>query len=89
MLSRGQTKILIIGLIAALAKHIQNRKRTSPILLIDDLASELDQQAKITAIQLLTAPKTQAIFTAIAYNALTALFGNETAVFHVKQGRIH
>ena len=86
--SRGQTKLIIVALIAAMEEVIVNASGKAPLLLVDDLASELDSQAKLKAIQLLTRIKTQAFFTAIEYNTISDLFNSPTQVFHVEQGRI-
>ena len=86
--SRGQTKLIIVGLIAAMEEVIATAAGKAPLLLIDDLASELDSHAKLKAIQLLTRVKTQAFFTAIEYNMLSDLFTSPVKVFHVEQGQI-
>ena len=86
--SRGQTKLIIVGLITAMEEVIANATGKAPLLLIDDLASELDSRAKLKAIQLLTRIKTQAFFTAIEYNMLANLFSSPVQVFHVEQGQV-
>ena len=86
--SRGQTKLIIVGLIAAMEEVIATAAGKAPLLLVDDLASELDSRAKLKAIQLLTRVKTQAFFTAIEYNMLSDLFSSPAKVFHVEQGQI-
>lgn len=86
--SRGQTKLLIVALIAAMQQVIKQGATTEPVLLIDDLASELDVIAKTKAIQLLTKAKTQAFFTAIEYNSLISLRDFPSHLFHVEHGQI-
>ncbi|MEM7468322.1 MAG: DNA replication and repair protein RecF, partial [Pseudomonadota bacterium] len=87
-LSRGQTKLAVAVIVAAIAKLIGVTSEKPPILLIDDLASELDQSSKLAAIQLLTSIKTQAFFTAIEYNMLAGLQDLPQHLFHVEQGKI-
>ncbi|MGR8947588.1 MAG: DNA replication/repair protein RecF [Gammaproteobacteria bacterium] len=86
-LSRGQTKLTIAALISAIAKIVFDATNTPPILLVDDLGSELDASAKSAAIQLLTDVKVQAFFTAIEYNMLPDLLDRSAHMFHVEQGR--
>jgi DNA replication and repair protein RecF len=45
-LSRGQKKILLFGVLMAQAEIIGRRRGIHPILLLDDLASELDESSK-------------------------------------------
>lgn len=87
-LSRGQTKLVVTGLIAAMAESISQATGKTPLLLVDDLASELDSRTKSAAIQLLMGLKTQALLTAIEYNMLSDLGNYDPKVFHVEQGRI-
>ena len=87
-LSRGQIKLTITALISAIAQIVFEATDTPPILLIDDLGSELDQAAKSTAIQLLTGQKVQAFFTAIEYNTLPEISDYSSHLFHVEQGQI-
>ena len=86
--SRGQTKLAVVAIISAIEALIFDVTGKAPVLLIDDLASELDSRAKIKAIQLLTRTKTQAFFTAIEYNSLDQLMDLPKQVFHVEQGKI-
>ena len=87
--SRGQTKLIVVALIAGMESVIFRATKKAPILLIDDLGSELDSLTKLKAIQLLTRVKTQAFFTAIEYNMLVGFIydSSTVGVFHVEQGQ--
>lgn len=87
-LSRGQVKLVVTALIVAMGHSISSAGDRPPLLLIDDLASELDSATKLKAIQLLMGLKTQAFFTAIEYNLLTELSNLNPSVFHVEQGHL-
>ena len=87
-LSRGQIKLTIAALISAITQIVFDATDTPPILLVDDLGSELDKSAKSTAIQLLTGEKVQAFFTAIEYNTLPEISDYPGLTFHVEQGQI-
>ena len=81
-------KLLVTALTAALAQVMEEQTHRAPILLVDDLAAELDEGSKSTAIQLLTAQKTQAFFTSIEYNNLIDHMAQKPRVFHVEQGNV-
>lgn len=85
-LSRGQTKLVVAALIVASSHSISNASGAAPIVLVDDLASELDNATKSKAIQLLIGLKTQAFFTAIEYNLLEELSHFNPSMFHVEHG---
>ena len=87
-LSRGQIKLVVTALIVAMSHSISHIAGRAPILLVDDLSSELDNATKSKSIQLLMGLKTQAFFTAIEYNLLEELSDFNPAVFHVEQGRL-
>ena len=87
-LSRGQIKLVVTALIVAMSRSISAASGNPPLLLVDDLASELDVVTKSKAIQLLMELKTQAFFTAIEYNLLSEMAVFNPGVFHVEQGRL-
>lgn len=87
-LSRGQIKLVVAALIVAMSHSIRGASGASPIVLVDDLASELDNLTKSKVIQLLMGLKTQAFFTAIEYNLLEEISRFTPAVFHVEQGTL-
>ncbi len=83
-LSRGQMKLLVHALIL-----IQGRLLERPgILLIDDLASELDQQNQALLSELIVQTQEQIFITATRPAALTALTSHPHRMFHVEHGRI-
>lgn len=87
-LSRGQIKLVVASLIVAMCQSIRGATGSAPIVLVDDLASELDNLTKLKVIQLLMGLKTQAFFTAIEYNLLEDLSRFNPGVFHVEQGHL-
>lgn len=85
--SRGQGKLLIAALMTAHASYIDERSGAPPALLVDDVAAELDNTLRHTAVRMLLGTKAQIFFTAIEVDALSAALADRTsAAFHVEQG---
>jgi DNA replication and repair protein RecF len=82
--SRGQAKLLLAALVLAQAALIRQKSGLAPILLVDDLAAELDNQAKQKFIQQLSSSGSQLLITAADPSALPTL--PDAAMFHVKHG---
>lgn len=86
IVSRGQGKLIISAIISAQAHYLGQFAAEKPILLIDDLASELDRDARQRAVDSLLATKAQCFFTAIEATDLpTGLIG-ASRLFHVEHG---
>lgn len=67
VISQGQKRMIIIALKLALVNYIQDTKKINPILLLDDINSELDQNKRKNLFNLL--PKNlQTIITMTAYD---------------------
>ena len=85
--SRGQIKLFVTMLSIAQAKLLETEKKTTPIILADDLTAELDKKAASMLLELLYEEKMQLFITATESN--TILKSNkETALFHVEQGQV-
>lgn len=85
--SRGQIKIVVLTIITAIAEFIYKKTNHRPLLLIDDIAAELDSEWVYKAIERVAMTGTQAFIT-----ATTALFLKSIPYpfreFHVEQGNI-
>lgn len=86
-LSRGQTKLFAASLVSAQLEKLKE-KGGAPIMLVDDLSAELDQQAAEKMLNLLLANKTQTFVTSIKPPSKQKQLDNNIAVFHVKHGSI-
>lgn len=86
-LSRGQQKLLVFAMNLALVDLIGSEGK-SPILLIDDLAAELDQENKIRLLGELDARGLQCFLTLIDESVLPLHKLATAKMFHVKQGRL-
>lgn len=86
--SRGQQKALVLALLLAQTRLYQQQSQQRVILLLDDLASELDQSSLAWAFEHLYALNTQTFITALAPEVLSAHPWPNCALFHVEQGQI-
>lgn len=74
---------------AAQAQLIEERAGCRPVLLVDDLAAELDAEGRCLAASLLLSGPGQVFLTATDPEVLrTPLAGHEPALFHVERGVI-
>ena len=83
--SQGQKRMLILALKMAILEFIVSKINTYPILLLDDVFSELDTKKKDKFAQLL--PKdVQILITTTDINEINGWPASETEVFIVKNG---
>lgn len=86
-LSRGQQKLLVFALHVALNELIAERKGHAPILLIDDVASELDRLNRETLLKALADRDGQTFVASISLDSVE--FGlRNTKMFHVEHGKL-
>lgn len=85
-LSRGQQKLLVLALTLAQMKTIGEMTSIEPILLIDDLAAELDAGARARVTAFLRTLRGQAFITSLE-EALLGLSSGDR-LFHVEQGKL-
>ena len=86
MLSQGQQKLLVLALVIAQFRLVSERTGGGGVLLVDDLAAELDRHHWEIAMARLRALGVQLVVTALD-EAVAMMPGNEEAqLFHVEQG---
>ncbi len=88
LLSRGQLKVLLFALKVAQSNVIAQRGHKQPLLLIDDLASELDDQSKRQIFKFLAQLQSQVFITAIEPDQILPHLTQDAALFHVEHGQI-
>lgn len=90
ILSRGQLKVLLFALKVAQSNVIFNCGFKQPLLLIDDLASELDEESKGYIFDFLLNTQSQVFITAIEESQILPHLSmqSEVGVFHVEHGQI-
>lgn len=88
-LSRGQLKLAACALKLSLVQCLQQAGRTQPVLLLDDLPSELDVDSRRKVCSWVGELGVQAFLTCIEPVQLTGMWGSRPVrMFHVEQGRV-
>jgi DNA replication and repair protein RecF len=87
VLSRGQQKLAAIAMTLAQIQLLQRQTDTTPTLLLDDPAAELDALHLQKFIDLVGQLKCQLVLTSL--HPHFDLFGRAERVFHVEQGRVN
>lgn len=91
VLSTGQQKLLVCGMIVAQGILLEKQVHKTPIYLIDDLPAELDVQSRRWLLNTLADQKAQVFVTAVEAEAMSELLAQmevSVKMFHVKQGSI-
>jgi DNA replication and repair protein RecF len=86
VLSRGQQKLVAIAMTLAQIRLLQERTATTPTLLLDDPAAELDGPHLLRFIEEVGRLECQLVLTSL--QSESDLFGRPERVFHVEQGRV-
>jgi DNA replication and repair protein RecF len=86
VLSRGQQKLVAIAMTLAQIRLLQERTATTPTLLLDDPAAELDGPHLLRFIAEVSRLKCQLVLTSLQPES--DLFGRPERVFHVEQGGV-
>jgi DNA replication and repair protein RecF len=89
VLSRGQLKVVLFALKIAQNNVIRDSGQKQPLLLIDDLASELDQESTRQIFSYLRDINSQVFITAInAAQVSPFIAADQMAMFHVEHGQL-
>lgn len=86
-LSRGQSKLLVVGIITAIAHFIQSHTPHNPVFLVDDLHAELDDKMCAEAVDMILQLAGQTVFTAIRAGDLPERLHQNGELFHVERLR--
>jgi DNA replication and repair protein RecF len=87
-LSRGQEKLCALALVLAQARLYAEVCGESPVLCLDDLASELDQLHQARVVELASSTGAQVLLTGTEMPKALESSGVSLKQFHVEQGRI-
>lgn len=89
VLSRGQTKMLVFALKLAQIEAVSALSEKKPVVLVDDLPSELDGNHRQKVADLLYSSGVQVFATGVAQQSLSAHWPEaDCKMFHVKHGGI-
>ena len=86
--SRSQMKRIAAALLLAQIDLISNAAHADCLLLIDDLASELDQGSREVVMEAIVKGPHQCFLTALPGDDLGAMLAVDHGVFHVEQGHV-
>lgn len=87
VLSRGQQKLVAVAMTLAQLRFLQATTGTTPTLLLDDPAAELDGEHLERFIAQVSQLRSQLVVTSL--HAESRLFGSPARSFHVEHGRVH
>lgn len=88
VLSRGQQKTLATLMLLSLAESYRDERQDMPVILLDDLAAELDGHHREHLLQQLTSLGGQILLTALDGEELAPWLPSSTRNFTVQAGRI-
>ncbi len=84
--SRGQIKLITVLLKLAQAYYFVKQSKTTCVLLLDDIASELDEKYLSLAMRVVADLKLQVFLTSVSSGAYNKLDFHSSAMFHVEHG---
>lgn len=88
MFSRGQEKLVVLACLLSQATSLANARDEWPVVLLDDLPSELDAEHLAATLHWLADKPLQAFLTTTAQLPLPAHQSRASRVFHVEQGQL-
>lgn len=86
--SRGQIKSIVVSIVCALIRLVAARRGKTPMLLLDDIAAELDETGVSLALENIRDTGAQAFITAINDNVRPRLDRFADRAFHVEHGLV-
>ncbi len=87
VLSRGEGKLFTVGLVLAQCRFLEDRQGRQPLVLVDDLASELDEDSRGRFFGQLRALGAQVFVTTVSRDLVETTDWDGIRVFHVERGR--
>ena len=87
VLSRGEGKLFVVGLVLAQGRFLKDLQGRQPIVLVDDLASELDADSRGRFFAQLRALGAQTFVTTVSRDLLETTDWEGLRVFHVERGK--
>ncbi len=88
VLSRGEGKLFVAGLVLAQCRFLADTQGRRPVVLVDDLASELDEGSRGRFFRQLRDLKAQTFVTTVSRDLLETADWEGSRVFHVERGEL-
>lgn len=86
--SRGQQKLLVYALKLAQIALLRERQGKATVMLLDDLAAELDERHRRRLLELLAQESAQVFVTTTEQDQLNISHWQSVKMFHVERGRV-
>jgi DNA replication and repair protein RecF len=86
--SRGQQKLLVCAMRLAQISHLKSKLEQSSVVLVDDLAAELDISHRKRLLELLAESGAQLFITVTEAELIDAEAWNSRKMFHVEHGQV-
>jgi DNA replication and repair protein RecF len=87
VLSRGESKLFVVSLVLAQGRFLEDLQGRRPIVLVDDLASELDEDSRGRFFAQLRALGAQTFVTTVSRDLVKTADWEGLRVFHVERGK--
>lgn len=87
VLSRGEGKLFVGAVLLAQARHLAARQGRPPLLMVDDLASELDRDSRARLLAGLREVGAQTFITTVSRELVECQEWRDMRTFHVEHGR--
>ena len=88
VLSRGEAKLFVAAVLLAQTAYVVKRAERVPVVLVDDLPSELDAQNRARLLEVLKASEAQVFLTTVSPELLDSSAWTDQKMFHVEQGTV-
>tara|TARA_Y100000588_G_C14198852_1_gene901525 strand:- start:642 stop:1718 length:1077 start_codon:yes stop_codon:yes gene_type:complete len=89
VLSRGESKLFVAAVLLAQTAHVIEQHAAVPVVLIDDMASELDEENRAKLLRVIREVGAQTFLTAVTGDALPEADWDAQKMFHVERGLLH
>ena len=86
LMSRGEAKLFVAGILLAQAVHFIETMHLKPVILVDEVASELDEESRQRVFAELASLDSQTFVTTVSRGLVDNGAWSPDAVFHVEQG---
>ena len=86
LMSRGEAKLFVAGIILAQAAHFIERTGREPVVLVDEVASELDDESRQRVFSVLASLGVQTFVTTVSRALVESEAWPPDAMFHVERG---
>ena len=88
VLSRGEGKMFVMALMLGQANYLACALASKPVVLVDELASELDGDNRAKVLRALDSMGVQAVLTAVSADLVECADEITVQMFHVEQGEV-